>query len=186
MYRVVLVDDRALIRDSLRALLTATGRVSVEAIATVTELEASVGGALPDAILIDYPVGVGLAAAESPLAARLILLHVPPLAAAAGFAAAAGWLSRRAELAEVLDAIEAVAAGGRFVSRDLTATGPAAGAVSRRELEVMRALAAGRTNHEIAADLGISVKTVDTHRGHVLKKLALRNNAELTRFAIAS
>ncbi len=62
--------------------------------------------------------------------------------------------------------------------------GPGSGALSPRELEVMRALAAGGTNRELAAELGISIKTIDTHRLNVLRKLGLRNNADLTRFAI--
>lgn len=53
-----------------------------------------------------------------------------------------------------------------------------------REDQVMRGLAEGRTNHEIAHDLEINVKTVDTHRGHILKKLGVRNNSELVRYAI--
>ena len=56
--------------------------------------------------------------------------------------------------------------------------------LSAREREVMEYLARGYTNREIAAKLEISIKTVDTHRGHVLKKLGLRNNSDLTRFAI--
>lgn len=56
--------------------------------------------------------------------------------------------------------------------------------LSPREVEVLRGLSRGYTNREIAGALGISVKTIDTHRGHLLKKLALRNNADLTRFAI--
>ena len=56
--------------------------------------------------------------------------------------------------------------------------------LSPRELETLRFLAVGMTNREIAMQLGISVKTVDTHRGHVLKKLRLRNNSDLTRFAL--
>ena len=56
--------------------------------------------------------------------------------------------------------------------------------LSPREREVARALALGATNHEIGAELGIGVKTVDTHRGHVMKKLGMRNNVELARAAI--
>jgi len=58
------------------------------------------------------------------------------------------------------------------------------GSLSKRELEVLCFLAGGMTNREIAQQLGISVKTIDTHRGHVLKKLRLRNNSDITRFAI--
>lgn len=56
--------------------------------------------------------------------------------------------------------------------------------LSPRETEVLRRLALGATNREIADEFGLSIKTVDTHRGHVLKKLRLRNNSDLTRFAI--
>lgn len=56
--------------------------------------------------------------------------------------------------------------------------------LSPREAQVLRALATGATNREIADEHSISVKTVDTHRGHLLKKLRLRNNSDLTRFAI--
>jgi DNA-binding NarL/FixJ family response regulator len=56
--------------------------------------------------------------------------------------------------------------------------------LSDREIQVLRALALGRSNREIAEAYNISVKTVDTHRSRLLKKLDLRNNAELTRFAI--
>jgi DNA-binding NarL/FixJ family response regulator len=59
-----------------------------------------------------------------------------------------------------------------------------AGALTAREQQVMEMLARGLTNREIAEHLQISIKTVDTHRGHVLKKLGLRNNSELTRFAV--
>ena len=56
--------------------------------------------------------------------------------------------------------------------------------LSPREGQVLVRLATGATNREIADELSISVKTVDTHRGHVLAKLRLRNNSDLTRFAI--
>ena len=56
--------------------------------------------------------------------------------------------------------------------------------LSNRELQVLRRLAMGHTNHEIAEVYGISTKTVDTYRLRLLKKLNLRNNAELSRFSI--
>jgi DNA-binding NarL/FixJ family response regulator len=56
--------------------------------------------------------------------------------------------------------------------------------LSNREFQVLELLAQGWTNREIADQLHISIKTVDTHRGHVLKKLRLRNNSDLTRFAV--
>jgi DNA-binding NarL/FixJ family response regulator len=110
---------------------------------------------------------------------------VPPLARAAGFDRAAGWLDRGASLDDLLAAITALGRGDRHVAPTLEGA-PSSGeaSLSRREFEVMCALAAGSTNREIAVQLGISVKTIDTHRGHVLKKLGLRNNSDITRYAI--
>ena len=62
--------------------------------------------------------------------------------------------------------------------------GHPASALTAREQQVMEMLGRGMTNREIAEHLEISIKTVDTHRGHVLKKLRLRNNSDITRFAI--
>lgn len=62
--------------------------------------------------------------------------------------------------------------------------GHPASALTAREYQVMEMLANGMTNREIAEKLGISGKTVDTHRGHVLKKLGIRNNSQLTAFAV--
>lgn len=56
--------------------------------------------------------------------------------------------------------------------------------LTEREMQVAKLLALGKTSHEVADELGISVKTVDTHRGHLLEKLALRNNVELARHAL--
>jgi DNA-binding NarL/FixJ family response regulator len=190
MYRVFLVDERPLPRAALRALLATDDRVVVVGEAsTLDELvdrsrEADVG-----VVIADYPAlgGHDGLPTSGRLGDRLLLTNVPPLARAGGFDGAAGWPDRDATFAELLDAIGAIERGGRYVGRSLSSDAARTGAtatLSRREFEVLRALAAGRTNREIAADLGISVKTIDTHRGHVLKKLALRNNSDLTRFAI--
>lgn len=61
-----------------------------------------------------------------------------------------------------------------------------AGILSNREYQVMIRLAQGKTNREIAKELGISVKTIDTHRGHVLDKLKLMNNSDVTWFAMTN
>lgn len=89
---------------------------------------------------------------------------------------------------QLLEAIRAVCRGERVIPQDVeqlaATTGHPATLLTRRELQVMEMIARGLTNREIAEHLEISVKTVDTHRGHVMKKLALRNNADLTRFAL--
>jgi DNA-binding NarL/FixJ family response regulator len=186
MYRVFLVDDRPLPRGALRALLSASSLVAIAGEArTLAEVEDCLNGAMPSAIVADYAAVLGDAPPGPRLPPRLVLINVPPLARAAGFEAAAGWLDRGASLDDLLAAIAVVDGGQRHVAPALRAApGRGEAALSRREFEVMCGLAAGQTNREIAAELGISVKTIDTHRGHVLKKLNLRNNSDITRFAI--
>lgn len=99
-------------------------------------------------------------------------------------AGAAAFLEPSATTAELAEAIRRVHAGERVTPATLDFGPDPAKVLSPRELETLRLLAAGLTNREIAARLGISVKTIDTHRGHALKKLRLRNNADLTRFAL--
>ncbi len=91
---------------------------------------------------------------------------------------------------ELVGAIRRVLRGGRYISPSL-AERLAVGveqkgeqALSDREYEVMLKIASGRTVGEIAAELGLSVKTVSTYRARVLEKMGMRTNAELTRFAI--
>jgi two-component system invasion response regulator UvrY len=110
-------------------------------------------------------------------------------------AGAMGYLTKRSAPEQLLKAIRKVHAGCRYLTAEaaeLLALRVARGAdtrspldaLSMRELQVLRRLAMGHTNREIAESYHISVKTVDTYRSRLLKKLNLRNNAELSRFAI--
>jgi DNA-binding NarL/FixJ family response regulator len=110
-------------------------------------------------------------------------------------AGARGYLTKRSAPEELVGAIRKVMAGGRYLGpevAELLALRMARGgdhrsrleSLSQREIQVLRALALGRTNREIAEAYSLSVKTVDTYRFRLLKKLGLRNNAELSRFAI--
>ncbi|MEM9491053.1 MAG: response regulator transcription factor, partial [Myxococcota bacterium] len=110
-------------------------------------------------------------------------------------AGASGFISKGARLEELLKAITEVKNGNRYLPDHIAKSfaekhirpdsdKPLAELLSKREFQVMNYLASGMTNREIAKLLDISVKTVDTHRGHVLKKLKLRNNSDITRFAI--
>ena len=95
---------------------------------------------------------------------------------------------------EVVDAIRQVAGGGRYVHPALGARMVAADAaaqaaadadpLSDREREVLRLLALGHTNQEIAKQLFISVRTAETHRAHIMRKLGLETRAELVRYAL--
>jgi DNA-binding NarL/FixJ family response regulator len=116
--------------------------------------------------------------------------HTEPSYAARAIAAGAhGYVNKAVEPAALLESIRAVSRGEQIVPpgvEQLLASGDGhpASALTARELQVMEMLSRGMTNREIAEHLDISIKTVDTHRGHVLKKLGLRNNSELTRFAV--
>jgi DNA-binding NarL/FixJ family response regulator len=108
---------------------------------------------------------------------------------------ASGYVLKEAADTEVVTAIREVAAGGRYVHPELGARLIAAEAdaarqaeedpLSDREREVLRLLALGYTNQEIAKQLFISVRTAETHRAHVMQKLRLASRADLVRYAIA-
>src|SRR5207248_10924256 len=110
-------------------------------------------------------------------------------------AGASGYVLKEAADAEVVAAVREVARGGRYVHPELGARLVAAEAdaarraeedpLSEREREVLRLLALGHTNQEIAKQLYISVRTAETHRAHIMQKLRLQSRAELVRYAIA-
>jgi DNA-binding NarL/FixJ family response regulator len=110
-------------------------------------------------------------------------------------AGAMGYVTKRSAPEQLVRAIRKVLAGGRYLTpgaAELLALRVARGLKSRtpldvlstRELQVLKRLALGHTNREIAESYHISIKTVDTYRSRLLKKLNLRNNAELSLFAI--
>ena len=110
-------------------------------------------------------------------------------------AGASGYVLKEAADTEVVAAVRAVAAGERYVHPALGAKLVAAEAeerkraeadpLSEREREVLRLLALGHTNQEIAKMLYISVRTAETHRAHIMQKLRLATRAELVRYALA-
>jgi two-component system, NarL family, response regulator NreC len=110
-------------------------------------------------------------------------------------AGASGYVLKEAADTEVVDAVRAVAAGERYVHPALGARLVQAAAEERRraqedplsdrEREVLRLLALGHTNQEIAKMLYISVRTAETHRAHIMQKLGLSSRAELVRYALA-
>ena len=109
-------------------------------------------------------------------------------------AGASGYVLKEAADTEVVDAVREVAGGGRYVHPALGARLIAAEAeerrraeedpLSEREREVLRLLALGHTNQEIAKMLYISVRTAETHRAHIMQKLRLSSRAELVRYAL--
>lgn len=205
--RVLIADDHALVRSGLRSLLEAQPDIEVVGEAEDgTVVERRCLELRPDIVLLDLtmPGRGGIAAATDlrrscPRVKVVVLtMHEEPayvrLAAASG---ASGYVSKRALATELIGAIRSVHLGGRHVSPELAASfeqrEPAlrergnamrAELLSDREREVTGLVALGFTNAEIASELHISQKTVETHRAHVLAKLGLRTRADLVRFAI--
>jgi DNA-binding NarL/FixJ family response regulator len=127
--------------------------------------------------------------------ARVLVLSAPATPSwvrRALSAGAAGYLPKRASDRELVAAIRQVAGGDGYVDPDLgaklviDAALPALAPLSGRERDVLHLLALGYTNQEIAGRLFISVRTVDTHRAHIMLKLSLDTRAELVMFALAN
>jgi len=202
--RIVIVDDHAVVRSGLRLLLDGQDDMEVvgeagDARTAVFEVRAH----KPDVILMDVvmPTGSGIEATpevlkEAPDAKVLILsMQDDPVYVREAFAAgASGYVLKEAADAEVVAAVREVAGGQRYVHPALGARLVAAEAEERaraeedplsdREHEILRLLALGHTNQEIAGQLYLSVRTVETHRAHIMQKLRISTRAELVRYAL--
>jgi len=203
--RVLVVDDHAVVRSGLRLLLEREpGIVTVDEAASADEAVFRMIEHKPDVLLIDVtmPGTSGIEAIPklleaSPASKVLVLsMHDDPRYVRDAFAAgASGYVLKEAADAEVVAAIREVAGGGSYVNPALGARMVAAEAkdaaearadpLSEREHEVLRLLALGQTNQEIAKTLYISVRTAETHRAHIMQKLGLTSRAELVRYALA-
>ena len=202
--RVLIVDDHAVLRSGLHLLLDAQSDIEVVGEAgDVREAVFETRDKKPDVVLMDVVMpgqtgieGVPLVLKEAPEAKVLVLsMQDDPRYVREAFAAgAAGYILKEAVDAEVVGAIQRVAAGDNYVHPALGARLVAAEAeakareeadpLSDREREVMRLLALGHTNQEIAKMLYISVRTAETHRAHIMQKLRLSTRAQLVRYAI--
>jgi two-component system response regulator NreC len=203
--RVLVVDDHAVVRSGLRRVLDA--EQDIETVAEAADAERAVFEAIesrPNVVLLDVmmPGKSGIEALPAILqAAPDARVHVlsmqddPRYVREAFDAGASGYVLKEAADTEVVDAVRAVAAGEQYVHPSLGARLVAADAearrradadpLSEREREVLRLLALGHTNQEIASMLYISVRTAETHRAHIMQKLRLSSRAELVRYALA-
>ena len=204
--RVLICDDHTLLRSGLRRLLDAEPDLEVvgEAANAEEAIEAAVR-TLPDVLLLDIVMpgrsGVealpDLLAAVPGVKALMLSMQDDPTYVRRAFAAGAtGYLLKEAADAELVQAVREVAAGRRYVHPLLgarlaaaeveTSTKNGADPLSGREQEVLRLLALGHTNQEIGTMLYISVRTAETHRAHIMRKLALSTRAEIVRYALAT
>jgi two-component system response regulator NreC len=202
--RVLVVDDHAVVRAGLRRVLDA--EADIETVGEAANVERAVFEALearPDVVLMDVvmPGKTGIEGMPALLQAvpdvKVLMLSMqddPRYVREAFEAGASGYVLKEAADTDVVDAVRAVAAGERYVHPALGARLIAAESeerkraesdpLSEREREVLRLLALGHTNQEIAALLYISVRTAETHRAHIMQKLGLSSRAELVRYAL--
>jgi DNA-binding NarL/FixJ family response regulator len=202
MIRVLIVDDHALFRSSLRARLEKEDDIRPVAEAgTAAQAVRRARAFQPEIALLDLvlPDGNGHDAIPELLAAspstQIVALSSQTQSSWVRQALAAGaraYVPKRASDSELIEAMRRVAAGERYVDPELGAqavapdVGPTLGPISEREREVLQLLALGYTNQEIARKLYVSVRTVDTHRAHIMQKLGLSTRAELVLFALAN
>jgi DNA-binding NarL/FixJ family response regulator len=202
MIRILLVDDHELLRAGLRSRLEREPGIAIVGEADTAERAVVMARRLqPDLILLDLlmPRKSGYEAipelAQVAPEAKILVVSsqaAPSSVRRALSAGAAGYLPKRSSDRELITAIRLVAGGGGYVEPELGARlvsdhgTPALDPLSERERDIVHLLALGYTNQEIAKKLFISVRTVDTHRAHVMHKLDLETRAELVMFALAN
>jgi two-component system, NarL family, response regulator NreC len=203
--KVVVVDDHAVVRSGLRLLLETQD--DIEVVGEAGNAKDAVFRARafkPDVILLDVVMpgesGIDVLPKllkESPETKVLVLsMQDDPSYVREAFAAGAqGYVLKEAADEEVVSAVREIAGGARYVHPALGARMVATEAqeraaaesdpLSEREREVLRLLALGHTNQEIAEQLYISVRTAESHRAHIMQKLRLSTRAELVRYALS-
>jgi DNA-binding NarL/FixJ family response regulator len=204
MIRIVIADDHTIVREGLKQVLSAAADLAVvgeakdgrEVLERVRDIDF-------DVLLLDLSMpgksGIELikqVRAEKPKLRVLVLsMHQErQYAVRAIQAGASGYLTKESAPAQLVSAIRRVAAGGAFITDAVAeqlalgampqTDGPPHRALSDREFQVFQALAAGKAVSEIANELKLSVKTVSTHKAHIMQKMNIGNPAELIRYAI--
>jgi DNA-binding NarL/FixJ family response regulator len=204
--RVFLADDHGVLREGLRALLAA--HPGIEVVGEAADGSGAVDGAVafqPDVVVMDVAMP-GLNGAKATERLKKVCPAVKVLALSAHEdkaylrqlleAGASGYVLKRAAAGELVQAVRAVASGGvyldpalaahvagGFVSAAAAKEALSGTALSDREEEVVRLAAEGYSNKQIAARLGLSVKTVETYKARSLEKLGLRDRIDLVRYA---
>jgi len=204
MIRVVVVDDHAVVREGLKRIVSESGGMAVTGEAADGQEAMRIIKSEPcDVVLLDItmPNKSGLDVlkelhAESPRLPVLVLSMHPEdqYAVRVLRAGAAGYVTKESAPAKLVQAIRKVVRGGKYVSPSLaerlvfdlgTDTDKAPHELlSDREYQVLCMIASGKTVTQIAEVLALSVKTISTYRVRILEKLKMKNNAEITRYAI--
>lgn len=205
MIRVLIADDHTMVRAGLCRIVDESEEMTVVAEAASGRQAVQLAREHhPDVAVIDIsmPEGDGLEVMRQVFAFRpelpviILTMHEEEQYVIRAIEAGAkGYITKRSAPEQLVSAIRQVMAGGMYLTPEVgnaLAQYMSRGkiekslldTISTRELQVLRLLAMGRTNREIASEYNISIKTVDTYRLRLLKKLNLRNNADLSRFAV--
>jgi two-component system response regulator NreC len=199
--RVGIVDDRAVLRRGLRQVLDSED--GFEVVAQAADLDGArrlVLGHRPDVLVLDLDLPGGLSLGAIPELREhfpdtqivvLTMLSEPAYARKALGSGALGYVLKEAAVSELVEAVRRAAAGDttylnpRLGARVAAEPPPGApGGLSEREADVLRMIALGYTNAEIAERLYLSVRTVEAHRARIQQKLRLGSRAELVRYAL--
>lgn len=201
--RIVLADDHAVVRSGLRMVLEGEAGFAVVAEAgTVEETLRKVRAIRPDVLVLDLNMGsesslpaIPTLRADVPQTAIVVLTmqNEPAFARQALQDGAAAYVLKEAADDELVHAVHAAARGEIYLNPQLgarLAAEPDRAAaeppddLTDREVQVLRLIALGHTNGEIAADLYLSVRTVESHRAHIQRKLGRTTRADLVRYAL--
>ncbi|MDQ6881397.1 MAG: response regulator transcription factor [Pseudomonadota bacterium] len=204
MIRIVIADDHAIVREGLKRIVASADDMDVMAeAADGAEVMQRVREAEFDVLVLDLSMPgrsgmelIRLVKAEKPRLRILVLSMHQELqyAVRAIKSGASGYLTKESAPAQLVQALRKIAGGGAYISAEVAeqlalgampgAAGAAHEALSAREFEVLRLLAAGMSVTDIAAKLSVSVKTVSTHKANLMQKMELQNQSELVRYAI--
>jgi two-component system, NarL family, response regulator NreC len=198
--KIVIADDHAIVRRGLRQLLDAED--GFEVVAEADDVESArryLRGHRPDVLVLDLNMpgessieAIPKLRSEFPTTQIVVLTmqNEPAYARSALSAGVLGYVLKESADAELVAAIRSAVAGERYLNPRLGAKvasepppGPPDG-LSDRELEILRLIALGFTNSQVAEELFLSVRTVETHRAHIQQKLGLSDRAELVRYAL--
>jgi two-component system response regulator NreC len=199
--KIVIADDHAVVRSGLRMLLDSEDGLEVAAEAgDLDSARRYVRGHHPDVLVLDLNMPGGSSPDAIPglreefPETQIVVLTMqddPAFAREAMRAGALGYVLKEAADAELVEAVRDAAAGRTYLHPRLGArlaaepesSGPSSD-LSEREIEVLRLISLGHTNSEIAEQLFLSVRTVESHRAHIQQKLGLSTRAELVKYAL--
>jgi DNA-binding NarL/FixJ family response regulator len=205
--RVIIVDDHQIIRDGIRALLSGMADIEISAEAgSAEELLQKINSSSADVALIDISLpGISgikltekLTGAFPELKVLILSMHLSEeYITGALKAGALGYLAKNTTRDELISAIHTVAGGKMYLCRevtDLITSGyihrikvdpvQEEDSLSKREVEILKLTAEGLGNKEISERLFISIRTVESHKNHILQKLGLKSVVEMVRYAI--